>query len=139
MAPAEGEGPGMSLALEYYAPGNAYFPDAEAYLARQSAPEAKQEGEAKGWLRDRFKGKLVSKPQSVRANKSKGRRWVRELSQPYPPNTPSAKTFEMKTELVLIEGPKGFYVLSYTAPKNRFLKNRKVFQRALDTFELIPE
>lgn len=125
-APAEDEGPRVSIELEHYAPGNPHFKDAEAYLAQQTAPSE-----------FKVRGRLVGKPAPIKVGKSKARHWFRESMQTLPPDSPQGKTFEMKSEVVLIGAEAGFYVLTYTAPKKRFLKSRKAFQRVLVTFELI--
>lgn len=126
LGPADSNGVSALISVRYIKPGDAAFPDIEAWQKRQTAPPL-------------FEG---TKPTEVLRELSvagvKARHLARDASEFVPPSAMNTKEVPMREELVAVPAKSGFYLLTYYAPKTLHKKNRPVFESVLKSFKLKP-
>jgi hypothetical protein len=121
--PADDNGVQSLILVRYYAPGDKIFPNAEAYIARQTeAPLFDLPGDKRG-----------SATAATVAGR-KARRVVDESSISVPPNSLGSKKVAMRREHVVVPAERGFFVLLNDAPRVLAAKNRAAFSAVLAGF-----
>jgi hypothetical protein len=120
-------GPVPSISIDFYAPGNAFFPSAKAYLQNERKQrEVPLEDE---WVSPFFEIKVAGK---------KATSWSRTYKQPAALLSSNHEPVPMRDEQVLLQAASGFSLLAYTATVEQSNKYRKDFQHVLDTFQILP-
>ncbi len=111
------------ITVRYYPPGHPDFPSFEAFLARQAAPPV-------------FKSSPPTEtlPGAVVAGR-KARFFARNASEFVPPRSLNTKEVLMREEFAAVPASKGFYLLTYYAPKSLHQKNRRAFEAVLKSFK----
>jgi hypothetical protein len=113
-----------SIVVRYYPPGADGFADADAYVKRQSSPSIFDAADAKP---------AVVSPAEAAGRKA--RRIVKELTKTADPGKMNSREIPSREELLVVEGKRGFYVLSYAAPVSLFGRNRPAFVAVLKAFK----
>ncbi len=111
------------ITVRYYPPGHADFASFEAFLARQAAPPV-------------FKSSPPTEalPGALVAGR-KARLFARNSSEFVPPRSLNTKEVPMREEFAAVPVSKGFYLLTYYAPKSLHQKNRRAFEAVLKSFK----
>lgn len=110
--------------VSYYALGNSYFANADAYLERQFAPPL-----------IKLKGEQISEIREVLVNGFHAKQFTRDTLGFWPPHSMNTKEIKVREEYTVIQVGREFCVLMYSAPENQFLKYRPDYQHILDTFK----
>lgn len=126
LGPADVNGVSAAISVRWVSPGDPSTPDLETWYARQTAAP----------LFEGTKPTEVLRELSVAGVKS--RHLGRDTSEFVPPSARNTKEVPMREELVAVPAAKGFYLLTYYAPKSLHKKTRPVFESVLKSFKLKP-
>ncbi|MBI5596645.1 MAG: hypothetical protein HY928_11195 [Elusimicrobia bacterium] len=119
LGPEGKDGVRTRIGLRWYGPGNRYFKDSAAYLARQAdAGPIPVAGEKTGPVED---ASLMGKP---------AKRLKRETFETIPPQSHEGRSVPVKEELLVADYDGGFLVLELRASAADFDKARPAFERA---------
>lgn len=122
--PSDENGLASLIAIRYYPAGDKSFPDADAYVRRQTTPS-------------RFdpEGAPPAVVAAARAAGRKARRVVKDRPRTAHAGSMNSRQVPSREELVVVRGGRGFYVLSYAAPLTIFDRNRAAFLAVLAGFK----
>lgn len=123
MGPADANDVSALITIRHYPPNDADFADYDAFLARQTAPPL-------------FKSSppTTALPGLTIAGR-KARAFRRDSSVFVPPSARNSKEIPMREELVALPAEKGFYLLTYLAPRSLHKKHRRAFESVLKSFK----
>ena len=123
LGPADANDVSVLITLRHYPPGDADFESLDAFVARQSAPPV-------------FKcSRPTEKRPDLTVSGRKAKAFARDASEFVPPSSRDTKEVAMREELVAVPASKGFYLLTYYAPKSLHRKNRRAFESVLKSFK----
>jgi len=123
LGPADDNDVSALITLRHYPPGDADFESFDAFVARQSAPPV--------FKSSRPTERRPDRPVAGRTAKA----FARDASEFVPPSSRDTKEVPMREELVAVPASKGFYLLTYYAPKSLARKNRRAFESVLKSFK----
>lgn len=119
LGPEGTDGVRTRIGLRWYGPGNRYFKDAAAYLARQTdAGPIPVAGEKTGPVEE---ARLMGRP---------AKRLTRETFEVVPPQSHEGRSVPVKEELLVADHDGGFLVLELRASAADFEKARPALERA---------
>ena len=110
------------ISIRRYPKDGPEFKDAAAYLKAQAEP---------GIVK--IKGQKPAQAGRVKAGKRELERVTRFASEFIPPASMNAVEVPLREEHVVVPARDAFVVLVYAAPEKGFERNRKVFQRVLES------
>ena len=123
LGPADANDVSALITLRHYPPGDADFDSFDAFVARQSAPPV-------------FKSaRPTEKRPDITVAGRKAKAFARDGSEFVPPSSRDTKEVPMREELVAVPASKGFYLLTYYAPRSLHRKNRGAFESVLKSFK----
>lgn len=123
LGPADANDVSALITLRHYPPGDADFASFDDFVARQSAPPV--------FKSSRPTQRRPDLPVAGRTAKA----FARDASEFVPPSSRDTKEVPMREELVAVPASKGFYLLTYYAPKSLHRKNRRAFESVLKSFK----
>lgn len=117
--------PAILIAVEYYSPENRYFKSADDLIERYRNADKKMS----------VLGPEMGEVRLSRVGSYPARRFRQTASYPFPANSKNARDVTVLKEYVLIPRKKGFFMLRYSAPKERFAEESPRFDHVLKTFK----
>lgn len=128
LGPESADGVRARLGLRWYGPGNRYFKDAAAYLARQTeAGPVSVAGEKTGPIEDAV---LMGKP---------AKRFSRSTFEVVPPESLEGRSVPVQETLLVADYGGGFVVMELRGSAAEFGKIQPVFDRAAAALSARPK
>lgn len=116
VGPRADAGVASKISVDFYAPGNTLFPDADAFLKRShSDGVVPLSGEKTGPIVPAILAGL------------RGRKFQRKTSEFTPPDSPAARETRITEDTFVAPARGGFFVLTYSAPDALYARGLKSF------------
>jgi hypothetical protein len=122
--PMGAEGISPTVSVRFYGPGNPTAETADAFINRQTRPSLVAPRDEE-----------TSKVSDAVVAGLKARTFARKTSEFLNPDTLDAKAVPVRQEVFVVPGPKGYFVLRFSAPVGSFDKWKPVFQEVRDSFK----
>lgn len=122
--PGGKDAPAPTASAVYYPNGNAYFKDAAAFLARQTAPSPVP-----------VAGEKTGPVEAATLAGRKAQRLSRDTFAVYHPPAAEPREVAVKEEVTVVAGKDGFWVVTLSAPAAAWAKNAPAFKTFRDGFQ----
>lgn len=123
IGPADGNDVSALITIRHYPPGHPDFATLDAFVARQTAAPVFKSSPPTEILPD------------VAVAGRKAKAFGHNSFEFVPPRARDTKEVPMREELVAVPASKGFYLLTYRAPKSLHQKHRRAFESVLQSFK----